>query len=216
MYFSSFNINRDKFLVLKQYLNLFEIKSESNMNKPVYLDYNATTPIDPSVAEAMMPFIKTHFGNPSSSHLFGTEAKRAVEKARKQVADLLNCNVDEIIFTSGGSESNNYAIRGTAFANRTKGTHIITSSVEHPAVTEVCLFLERNGFKVTYLVVDEYGLVDPQSVLESITPQTILITIMHANNEVGTIQPISEIGKIAKEHGIIFHSDCAQSVGKFR
>lgn len=184
------------------------------MNKPVYLDYNATTPIDPAVAETMMPFIKTHFGNPSSSHLFGIEAKRAVEKARKQVAGMLDCGVDEIIFTSGGSESNNYAIRGAAFANRNKGNHIITSSIEHPAVSEVCLFLERNGFNVTYLPVDEYGMVDPQSVIDSITPQTILITIMHANNEVGTIQPISEIGKIAREHEIIFHSDCAQSVGK--
>ncbi len=184
------------------------------MKKPVYLDFNATTPIDPVVAEAMMPFIKTHFGNPSSSHLFGTEAKRAVEKARKQVADMLHCSVDEIIFTSGGSESNNYAIRGAAFANRTKGNHIITSSVEHPAVSEVCSFLERNGFRVTYLPVNEYGLVDPQSVLDSITAQTILITIMHANNEVGTIQPISEIGTIARKHEIIFHSDCAQSVGK--
>jgi cysteine desulfurase NifS/selenium donor protein len=181
---------------------------------PIYLDYNATTPIDHMVAEAMMPFIFTNFGNPSSNHRFGTEAKRAVEKARKQISDLLHCSVDEIIFTSGGSESNNYAIRGAAFANRSKGNHIITSSVEHPAVTEVCSFLERNGFKVTNLPVDEYGLIDPQSVLDSITPQTILITIMHANNEVGTIQPISEIGKIVEEHGIIFHSDCAQSVGK--
>lgn len=184
------------------------------MNKPVYLDYNATTPIDPAVAETMMPFIKTHFGNPSSSHLFGIEAKRAVEKARKQVAGMLDCGVDEIIFTSGGSESNNYAIRGAAFANRNKGNHIITSSIEHPAVSEVCSFLERNGFNVSNLPVDEYGMVDPQSVIDSITPQTILITIMHANNEVGTIQPISEIGKIAREHEIIFHSDCAQSVGK--
>ncbi len=184
------------------------------MNKPVYLDYNATTPIDPAVAETMMPFIHNHFGNPSSSHLFGIEAKRAVEKARKQVAGMLDCGVDEIIFTSGGSESNNYAIRGAAFANRNKGNHIITSSIEHPAVSEVCSFLERNGFNVTYLPVDEYGMVDPQSVIDSITPQTILITIMHANNEVGTIQPISEIGKIAREHEIIFHSDCAQSVGK--
>jgi cysteine desulfurase len=184
------------------------------MKKPVYLDYNATTPIDPSVAETMLPFINTHFGNPSSSHLFGTEAKRAVEKARKQVAEMLGCGVDEIIFTSGGSESNNYAIRGAAFANRTKGNHIITSSIEHPAVTEVCYFLEKNGFNVTYLPVDEFGVVDPQSVLDSITPQTIMITIMHANNEVGTIQPISEIGKIAREYRIIFHSDCAQSVGK--
>lgn len=182
--------------------------------KPVYLDYNATTPIDPCVAEAMMPYMHTHFGNPSSSHIFGSEAKRAVEAARKNVAEMLNCSVDEIIFTSGGSESNNYAIRGAAFANRKKGNHIITSSIEHPAVTEVCNFLEHNGFKITYLPVDKYGLVDPQSVIDAIIPQTILITIMHANNEVGTIQPISEIGKIAKERGVIFHSDCAQSVGK--
>jgi cysteine desulfurase NifS/selenium donor protein len=182
--------------------------------KPIYLDYNATTPIDSRVAGAMMPYIHTHFGNPSSSHIFGSEAKRAVEAARKNVAEMLNCSVDEIIFTSGGSESNNYAIRGAAFANRKKGNHIITSSIEHPAVTEVCNFLEHNGFKITYLQVDKYGLVDPQSVIDAIIPQTILITIMHANNEVGTIQPISEIGKIAKERGIIFHSDCAQSVGK--
>jgi cysteine desulfurase len=184
------------------------------MTKPVYLDYNATTPVDPVVAEAMLPYIKTHFGNPSSSHSFGAEAKRAVEKARKQIADLIQCSVDEIIFTSGGSESNNYAIRGAAYAYRNKGNHIITSSVEHPAVSEVCSFLEKNGFKITYLPVDESGMVDPQSVIDSITPQTILITVMHANNEVGTIQPITEIGKIAREHGIIFHSDCAQSVGK--
>lgn len=182
--------------------------------RPVYLDYNATTPIDPRVAEAMLPYMHTHFGNPSSSHIFGSEAKRAVEAARKKVADMLNCSVDEIIFTSGGSESNNFAIRGAAFANRKKGNHIITSSIEHPAVTEVCNFLEHNGFKITYLPVDKYGLVDPQSVIDATIPQTILITIMHANNEVGTIQPISEIGKIAKERGIIFHSDCAQSVGK--
>lgn len=184
------------------------------MMRPVYLDYNATTPIDPRVAEAMLPYMHTHFGNPSSSHIFGSEAKRAVEAARKKVADMLNCSVDEIIFTSGGSESNNFAIRGAAFANRKKGNHIITSSIEHPAVTEVCNFLEHNGFKITYLPVDKYGLVDPQSVIDATIPQTILITIMHANNEVGTIQPISEIGKIAKERGIIFHSDCAQSVGK--
>lgn len=184
------------------------------MMKPIYLDYNATTPIDSRVAEAMMPFIYTHFGNPSSSHKYGSEAKRAIEKARKQVSEMLNCSVDEIIFTSGGSESNNYAIRGSALANRKKGNHIITSTIEHPAVSEVCMFLEKNGFKISYLPVDEFGLVNPQDVLKAITPSTILITIMHANNEVGTIQPIEEIGKIAKERGIIFHSDCAQSVGK--
>lgn len=182
--------------------------------KPVYLDYNATTPIDSRVADAMMPFIYTHFGNPSSNHEYGTEAKRAIEKARRQVSEMLNCSVDEIIFTSGGSESNNYAIRGSALANRKKGNHIITSTIEHPAVSEVCMFLEKNGFKITCLPVDEFGLVNPEDVLKAITPSTILITIMHANNEVGTIQPIEEIGKISKERGIIFHSDCAQSVGK--
>jgi cysteine desulfurase len=127
---------------------------------------------------------------------------------------MLNCSVDEIIFTSGGSESNNYAIRGAAFANRKKGNHIITSSIEHPAVTEVCNFLEHNGFKITYLPVDEYGLVDPQSVIDAIIPQTILITIMHANNEIGTIQDIDRIGEICNEKNIIFHTDVTQAIGK--
>ncbi len=184
------------------------------MTKPIYLDYNATTPIDPRVAEAMLPFINEHFGNPSSSHIFGTEAKKAVEQARKQVADLLHAEIDEIIFTSGGSESNNYAIKGAAIANRHKGNHIITSAVEHPAVIEVCRYLETKGFKVSYVPVDEYGLVDVAEVQKAITPQTILISIMHANNEVGTIQPISEISRLAHEHNILLHTDCAQSVGK--
>ncbi|HHJ52653.1 MAG TPA: selenide, water dikinase SelD [Caldithrix abyssi] len=184
------------------------------MKYPIYLDYNATTPIDPRVAEAMLPYIHEHFGNPSSSHLFGTRAKKAVENARAQVAELLGVRPDEIVFTSGGSESNNYAIKGVAFAYKEKGNHIITSSVEHPAVIEVCRFLENKGFKITYLPVDEYGLVDPDEVKRAITPQTILISIMHANNEVGTIQPIAEIARIAHEHGVLMHSDCAQSVGK--
>lgn len=184
------------------------------MKIPVYLDYNATTPIAPRVADAMLPYIYTHFGNPSSNHSYGIEAKKAVEKARKQLANMLGSNIEEIIFTSGGSESNNYAIRGIAFTNRTKGNHIITSSVEHPAIVEVCQYLEMNGFKVTYLPVDGFGMIDPQDVDDAITPQTILITIIHANNEVGTIQPIEEIGKIAKAKGVAFHSDCAQSVGK--
>ncbi|MBN1213557.1 MAG: selenide, water dikinase SelD [candidate division Zixibacteria bacterium] len=181
---------------------------------PVYLDYNATTPIDPRVGEAMIPYIKEHFGNPSSSHVFGVAARKAVEKARKQIADLLHCGPDEIIFTSGGSEANNYAIKGAARAYRHKGNHIITSQIEHPAVTEVCKFLESEGFKVTYLPVDEYGLVDPVRVEDAVTPQTILITVMHANNEVGTIEPIAEIAAIARRHGILMHTDCAQSVGK--
>lgn len=182
--------------------------------KPIYLDYNATTPIDPEVAEAMRPYLFEYFGNPSSSHWYGIQTKKAVDEARRQVADLLHCNPEEVVFTSGGSESNNYAIKGTAFANREKGNHIITSTIEHPAVLKVCKYLAEKGFQITYLPVDEFCLVKPRELQKSITPQTILITIMHANNEVGTIQPIAEIAKIAKEHGIVFHTDAAQSVGK--
>ena len=182
--------------------------------KPIYLDYNATTPIDPEVAEAMRPYLFEYFGNPSSSHWYGIQTKKAVDEARRQVANLLHCNPEEVVFTSGGSESNNYAIKGTAFANREKGNHIITSTIEHPAVLKVCKYLAEKGFQITYLPVDEFCLVKPRELQESIRPQTILITIMHANNEVGTIQPIAEIAKIAKEHGIVFHTDAAQSVGK--
>jgi len=181
---------------------------------PIYLDYNATTPIDPEVAEAMRPYLSGHFGNPSSTHWFGVQAKDAVEKARAQVADLLNCTPAEVVFTSGGSESNNYAIKGAALAHGEKGKHIITSSIEHPAVTEVCTYLSAKGFQSTHLPVDEFGLINLQELKKAITPQTILITIMHANNEVGTIQPIAEIAEIAKDLGIIFHTDAAQSVGK--
>ena len=184
------------------------------MNKPIYLDYNATTPVDARVALKMQPYITEHFGNPSSSHYFGITAKKAVDKARKQVAEMLGCKIDEVIFTSGGSESNNYAIQGAALANREKGNHIITSAIEHPAVMEVCKYLATKGFDVTYLPVDETGLVDTSQLADAITPQTILITIMHANNEVGTIQPIAEIAEIAKQNDIIFHTDCAQSIGK--
>lgn len=182
--------------------------------KPVYLDYNATTPIDPRVAGSMLPFIHEHFGNPSSGHVFGVTAKKAVDKARAQVAQMLRCSTDELIFTSGGSESNNYAIKGVAHAYRQKGNHIITSVIEHPAVLEVCKYLEEKGFTVTYLPVDRDGLVEVGRVEEAITPQTILITIMHANNEVGTIQPIGEIARMAHERGILVHTDAAQSVGK--
>ena len=182
--------------------------------KPIYLDYNATTPIDPEVAEAMRPYLFDHFGNPSSSHWYGIQTKKAVDEARRQVGDLLHCNPEEVVFTSGGSESNNYAIKGTAFANQEKGNHIITSTIEHPAVLKVCKYLAEKGFQITYLPVDEFCLVKPRELQKSIRPQTILITIMHANNEVGTIQPIAEIAKIAKEHGIVFHTDAAQSVGK--
>ena len=181
---------------------------------PVYLDYNATTPVDPSVAEAMLPYIYEHFGNPSSGHLYGRNANEGVNAARNQVAEMLGCHADELIFTSGGTESNNYAIKGAVAANRSRGDHMITSAVEHPAVIEVCKFLEAQGYRVTYLPVDQYGMVDPGQVEEAITPQTTLISIMHANNEVGTIEPIEEIAEIAHRHGVLLHADCAQSVGK--
>ncbi len=184
------------------------------MKKPIYLDYNATTPHDPEVIAAMRPYLEEHFGNPSSSHWYGVQTKNAVEDARGQVASLLNCQPDEIIFTSGGTESNNYAIKGIAFAHRNKGNHIITTQIEHPAIIEVCEFLEENGYAVTYLPVDKFGLVSVSDVEKAITPKTILITIMHANNEVGTIQPIKQISKIAREREIIIHTDAAQSVGK--
>lgn len=182
--------------------------------KPIYLDYNATTPIDPKVFESMLPFLQRNFGNPSSSHVFGRIPKEALEKSREQVAPLIGANVDEVIFTSGGTESDNHAIIGTALANRERGKHIITSIIEHPAVLETCRYLERLGFRITYLPVDEYGLVDPEDVQAAIKDDTILITIMHANNEVGTIEPIEEIGEIAKKREITFHTDAAQSCGK--
>lgn len=182
--------------------------------KPIYLDYNATTPVDQEVAEAMHPFITEFFGNPSSAHSYGIKTKTAIENARRQVAGMLNCEPSEIVFTSGGTESNNYAIKGIAYRYRKKGNHIITSTVEHPAVFEVCRYLERSGFEVTYLPVDEYGQVNIESIKSAITDSTILITIMHANNEVGTIQPIADISKIAKEKNILLHTDAAQSAGK--
>ena len=181
---------------------------------PVYLDYNATTPVDPSVAEAMLPYIYEHFGNPSSGHLYGRNANEGVNAARNQVAEMLGCHAGELIFTSGGTESNNYAIKGAMAANRSRGDHMVTSAVEHPAVIEVCKFLEAQGYRVTYLPVDQYGMVDPGQVEEAITPQTTLISIMHANNEVGTIEPVEEIAEIAHRHRVLLHADCAQSVGK--
>lgn len=182
--------------------------------KPIYLDYNATTPIDPEVAEAMLPYLNDYFGNPSSMHAYGIKTKQAVNEAREQLASLLGCRPAEVIFTSGGTESNNYAIKGAALANVHKGNHIITSQVEHPAVSEVCKYLSAKGFEVTYLPVDEFGMVKLKSLEAAIRPTTILITIMHANNEVGTIQPIRAIGELAKKHRILFHSDAAQSLGK--
>jgi len=182
--------------------------------KPIYLDYNATTPVDPLVAEAMLPYLYGRFGNPSSSHAFGAEAKEGVEQARSQVAGMLGCPPEELIFTSGGTESNNMALKGAAMANRERGNHLITSSIEHPAILEVCAELEKNGFRVTYLPVDEFGRVDPAEVEKAITAETILVSIMHANNEVGTIQPIKEIAEIAHSHNIVLHADAAQSIGK--
>lgn len=182
--------------------------------QPIYLDYNATTPITKEVADAMKPYLYDYFGNPSSSHIYGQACKKAVEKGRQQLASLLNCKSSELIFTSGGTESNNYAIKGYAFANKNKGKHIITSSIEHPAVSEVCKYLETEGFEVTYLPVDGTGRVRVADVEAAIRPETILISVMYANNEVGTLQPISEISDLAKKHGIVLHSDCAQAVGK--
>jgi cysteine desulfurase len=180
----------------------------------IYLDYNATTPIDKAVADAMLPFIHGNYGNPSSSHAYGMAAKKAVEAARGQVASLLGANPSEIVFTSGGSESNNMVIKGVAHTFRSKGNHIITSQIEHPAVLNPCRFLEKNGYTVTYLPVDSYGVVSPAEVERAITPKTILVTIMHANNETGTIQPIPAISAVCRQHGVIFHTDAAQSVGK--
>lgn len=180
----------------------------------IYLDYNASTPIDPAVATAMWPFLDEAFGNPSRGHWASTPAKAALENARGDVAALLGCALDEVVFTSGGSEANNLAIKGTFFALRHKGEHIITTAVEHPAVLAPCRFLKRLGATVTYLPVDSTGRVDPEAVRRAITPRTVLISVMHANNEVGTIQPIEEISAIARERGIHIHTDAAQSVGK--
>jgi cysteine desulfurase len=184
-----------------------------NMRR-IYLDYNASTPIDPAVAAAMKPFLADHFGNPSSGHWAAASAKAALERARGQIAALLGCEDDEVVFTSGGSEANNLALKGTYFARRDSGDHIITTQVEHPAIAAPCRFLERLGARITYLPVDRFGRVDPDDLNRAITPRTILISIMHANNEVGTIQPIEECARIAHEHGALFHTDAAQSVGK--
>jgi cysteine desulfurase len=184
------------------------------MSRKIYLDYNASTPICPEAVDAMRPFLADHYGNPSSLHWAGVPAKDAVEKARGQVAGLLGCDPTEVVFTSGGSESNNHAIKGVFFANGDRGDHIITTAVEHPATIHPCRFLETLGAKVTVLPVDRFGMVDPDDVRKAVTPKTILITVMHANNEVGTIEPIPEISAIARGAGVPFHTDAAQSVGK--
>ncbi len=186
--------------------------------RPIYLDYNATTPLDPAVVEAMGPYLapglEGRFGNPSSSHPYGQNAHAVVEEARSQVALLLGCAPEEIVFTGGGSEADNLALVGIAEAYRDKGNHIITSLVEHPAVLNSCHYLESRGYAVTYLPVDREGRVNPKAVDEAITGQTILVSIMHANNETGTIQPIAEIAAIARRRGVLVHTDAAQSVGK--
>jgi cysteine desulfurase len=181
---------------------------------PVYLDYNASTPIDPAVAAAMRPLLETAFGNPSSGHWASGAAKSALDHARGQVAALLGASADEVVFTSGGSEANNLALKGAFFARRDRGSHIITTSVEHPAVLRPCQFLEKLGATLTILPVDRFGRVDPDAVRQAITSRTILISVMHANNEVGTIQPLAEIAALARAHGVLFHTDAAQSVGK--
>ncbi|MBM2828787.1 MAG: aminotransferase class [Actinobacteria bacterium] len=184
------------------------------MDRKIYLDFNASTPIAPEAVEAMRPFLTEHYGNPSSLHWAGAPAKDAMEKARGQVAGLLGCDPTEVIFTSGGSEANNHAIKGIFFASLERGGHLITAAVEHPATINPCRFLEKMGAEVTVLPVDRSGLVDPDDVRRAITKKTVLITVMHANNEVGTIEPIPEIAAVAREAGIPFHTDAAQTVGK--
>ena len=181
--------------------------------KQIYLDNSATTPVDSRVTDVMLPFLKESFGNPSSVHSAGQRVRAIVEDARGQVASLIGAKTDEIFFTSGGTEADNWAIKGTAWAKAEKGNHIITSSIEHHAIIESCQYLSKHGYDITYLPVDEYGLVDPDDVKKAITPKTTLISIMHANNEIGTIQPVTDIGRIARENGILFHVDAVQTTG---
>jgi cysteine desulfurase len=181
--------------------------------KNIYLDHAATTPVDKRVVDAMLPYFSEAFGNPSSAHSFSREAKDAVTEARCNAALFLGADPFEIVFTSGGTESDNTAIKGIAYARRENGDHIITSKIEHHAVLEPCHFLERQGFRVTYLAVDKYGMVDPDDVRKAITDKTILVSIMHANNEIGTIQPIKQIGMIVRDKGIYFHTDAVQTFG---
>jgi len=179
----------------------------------IYLDYAATTPTHPEVVKTMLPYFTDAFGNPSSIYAYGQEAKGEIAEARTQVASLIGARDDEIVFTSGGTEADNFALKGAAFASESQGNHIITSSIEHHAVIETCKFLERRGFNITYLPVDGYGMVDPDDVKRAITDKTILISVMHANNEMGTIEPITEISKIAREASINFHTDAVQAAG---
>ncbi len=181
--------------------------------KRIYIDYAATTPVHPEVVKAMLPYFTDIFGNPSSIHSYGLEARAGVEEARGKVAGLINARPEEIVFTSGGTESDNFAIKGTAYANQGKGNHIIVSPIEHHAVLEPCHFLEQQGFKVSILPVDRYGMVDPDEVRKAITPKTILVSVMHASNEVGTIQPLADIARITREAGVCLHTDAVQTFG---
>ncbi|MAT74074.1 IscS subfamily cysteine desulfurase [Candidatus Poribacteria bacterium] len=185
------------------------------MELPIYFDHHATTPIAPSVLESMMPYLTKSFGNASSTtHAFGQQARLAVEQARKQIADLIGASPEEILFTSGATESDNLAIKGVADGYRRRGNHIITTQIEHSAILDTCKVLEGVGFEITYLPVDKYGMVDPQKVADGIRAETILISVIYASNEVGTINPLSAIGEIARQHGILFHSDAVQGIGK--
>src|SRR4030066_2042565 len=181
--------------------------------KRIYLDYAATTPTHPEVLKAMLPYFTDAFGNPSSIHSLGQDAKEAIEKARSQVSSLIGAKSEEIVFTGSGTEADNFALKGVVLANQGKGNHIITSSIEHHAVLETCKFLEKQGFSVTYLPVDGYGMGGPSGVKKAITAKTILISIMHANNEVGTIEPVAEIGNIAREADIYLLTDAVQAAG---
>jgi cysteine desulfurase len=181
--------------------------------KRIYLDYAATTPVHPEVVRVMVPYLNLVFGNPSSIHSCGLEARTTIEEARNKIAAFIGARVEEIIFTSGGTEADNLAIKGVALGNETRGNHIVTTSVEHHAIIEAAKSLEKRGFDVTYLPVDAFGMVDPGDVRKAITPKTILVSIIHANNEVGTIEPIAEISKITKEAGVYFHTDAVQAVG---
>jgi cysteine desulfurase len=184
---------------------------------PVYLDHNATTPIAPEVLDAMRPYLERHFGNPSSAHAYGAAAHEAVARARSQVATLLGCEPESVVFTASGSEADNLAIKGVALARRGEGDHVITSAIEHPAVLAACRYLQRRlGYRLTVVPVDGCGVVDPDHVRRAIEPGTVLVGVMHANNEVGTLQPIAEIARLARQRGIAFHTDAAQSVGKLQ
>jgi cysteine desulfurase len=184
------------------------------MMKRVYMDHNATTPVHPEVLDTMLPYYKEKYGNASSVHSFGREARAAMEEARERLAEFIRAEPREVIFTSGGTESDNFAIEGAAFENSKKGKHIITSAIEHHAVLNTCKHLETHGFEVTYLGVDRYGVIDLDELKKALRDDTILITIMHANNEIGTIEPLGEISRISKENGIILHTDAAQTLGK--